>query len=173
MNINNFKKRLSLYNNNGFISIETIISSVFILMCIYLAIGFFCMIYPRVALEKEVNTLAQKAKVQGGLTDSTVQPENSDIEVLKKNLKKLGYNYEDVEISGRTIPSNINIIGVTPLDAKGDNYIKRDSKEQMVITVKVPSQNFILGPLKFFNIKTDKNKLTYQSVSQTVMSERW
>lgn len=174
MTIKEIKNKLINSNKKGFISIEAIISSVAILMCIYLAIGFFIMIYPRLALEKEVHALAQKAKIQGGLTDETSQPLNSDIEEFKNSLVKLGYKKDSIEIEAKTELGGNSIIGVTPINEPGDNYLKRDSKDKMRIAIRVPSEQFIQGPLKFFRIPSiSTNKLKYNVITETVMSERW
>lgn len=160
-----------MLNRKGFVSIETIFASVLMFMIIFLAIGFFNLFYPKLIIAKEVHALVQKAKIQGGLTDSSSQAVNSDIELFKKALQNAGFDPSKIEITAKTEPGNINAIGVTPYGEEGDNYIKRDSKELIVITVKVPADQFIRGPLAFF--RADSSKLQYHIFQETVMSERW
>jgi hypothetical protein len=158
-------------NQKGFVSIETIIATTTALMIVLVSIGFFTLIYPRVMLQIETHNLAQKAKVQGGLTDIHSQPVNSDIEQFKDRLEKLGYDRDKIEVTAVTKPGNINAIGVTPLYESGNNYIKRDSKEMIQITVRVPANTSIKAPLSFFRNTTPVPE--YYTIVETVMSERW
>lgn len=165
-----FKERFQ--NKKGFVSIETILSMTAIIVSVLIAIGFFTWIYPRVMLQIETHTLAQKAKIQGGLTNSISQPVNSDIELFKDRLVELGYDRESIEVTATTIPGNHNAIGVTPLHESGNNYIKRDSKETIEIVVKVPANRSILAPLSFFGHDEDEISEKY-TIVESVMSERW
>lgn len=158
-------------SKKGFVSIETIISLVPIMMVVFLSIGFFCYMYPQIAMEKQVHVLAETAKIQGGLTDNTSDSNNSDIDNFLKKAKKFGFDKNDIKITAITDPGDKNAIGVTPLNEDGDNYIKRNTKEVINISVTYPSNNFIVGPLRYFNISS--YKLKYQTIHQSVLSERW
>ncbi|PLS15026.1 hypothetical protein CVD28_24410 [Bacillus sp. M6-12] len=159
-------------NKKGFVSIEAIIAMSSALMVILLAIGFFTLIFPRIMLQTEVHDLAQKAKIQGGLTNSISQPVDSDIEQFKDRLVQLGYDRNSIEVTATTKPGNLNAVGVTPLHDGGSNYIKRDSKEMIQITVRVPANTSIKAPLSFFG-DDGSNVADKYTLVETVMSERW
>lgn len=141
------------------------------MMVILIAIGFFTLIYPRIIIQTETHTLAQKAKIQGGLTNELSQPVDSDVELFKDRLVKLGYERDQIEITATTVDSNVNALGVTPLYGEGANYIKRDSKELIQIIVQVPANTSITAPLSFFKNDTPVSKK--HTIVETVMSERW
>lgn len=167
MTLNRFRK-----NKKGFVSIEAIIATSTALMVILMAIGFFTLIYPRVMLQTEVHNLSQKAKIQGGLTNEISQPLDSDIEQFKERLVDLGYDKDSIEVTATTKPGNLNAIGVTPLHEGGSNYVKRDSKEMIQITVRVPANTSIKAPLSFFG-DDGSNVSDKYTLVETVMSERW
>lgn len=163
--------KMKIKNKKGFISIEAIYSLVLVMMVIFVAVGFFSYMYPKIAIEKQVHLLAEKAKIQGGLTDETSQPVNSDISEMLDTLEGLGFDKEDIKITATTDPGDRDVIGVTPIDQEGDNYVKRNSKEVIVISVTYPSNKFIAGPLKYFKVSSEK--LRTQTIQQSVLSERW
>lgn len=140
-------------------------------MVILVAIGFFTLIFPRIMLQTETHALAQKAKIQGGLTSAISQPIDSDIELFKDRLVQLGYERDQIEVTATTVESNIDATGVTPLYAEGSEYIKRDSKDLIQIVVQVPANTTITAPLSFF--KNDAPVAKKYTVVETVMSERW
>lgn len=160
-----------LKNRQGFVSIETILAVSVAMMVILVLIGFFTTIFPRVRLQMETHTLAQKAKIQGGLTDATSQSVDSDVEIFKEKLSKVGYRKEDIQITAYTEPGNLSAIGVTPYDSEGSNYIKRGSGETIYIVVKVPANQSIKAPLSFFGLADSAIK--EYIIVETVMSERW
>lgn len=163
------KKKL---RKKGFVSIEAVISMSAVLMIVLMAIGFIVYMYPKIMLEKEVHLLAQKAKIQGGLTDNISQPVNSDIETFLKSLEGKGYKKDTIEITARTIPGDLNCIGVTPLNTNGNNYVKRDSKMTIQITVKVPAnKSGLKGPFAYLHFEDESGQYYY--IRETVMSERW
>lgn len=159
-------------NSKGFVAIESIIAMSGLIFFLLLFVSFLCYTLPKITLEKEVQTLAQIAKIQGGLTDKVSQPVNSDIELFKANLDKMGFDISQVVIQAKTIPSGYNAIGVTPINSKGSNYIKRDSKELIEILIRVPADKSLFdSPLKFFGIKnTLSGVYTFREI---VGSERW
>ncbi|WCK57688.1 hypothetical protein PP175_27005 (plasmid) [Aneurinibacillus sp. Ricciae_BoGa-3] len=164
--------RKILKNKKGFVSIETIIATTCALMVVLLSIGFFTWLFPRVMLQIETHDLAQKAKIQGGLTDATSEPVNSDVEQFKNRLAQMGYDKNQVNVIATTKPGNLNAMGVTPLHDNGTNYIKRDSKELIQLTIQVPANNSIKAPMSFFGLNQNlvDNKYT---IVESVMSERW
>ena len=161
------KKKL---DKRGFVSIEAIIAVSSALMVILVGIGFFTLMFPRILLQQETHQLAQKAKIQGGLTTADTQPVDSDLTLFLDRLEAIGYNREDVVVSVVTSPGNVDALGVTPLHAEGDSYVSRDSDEIMHIRVEVPANIAINAPLSFFGSSKAGN--TYR-VMETVMSERW
>lgn len=159
-------------DTKGFIAVEAVIVMAGLMFFILLFISFLSYTLPRVMLEKEVQSLAQIAKIQGGLTDIHSQPLNSDIELFKDNLEKIGYDRSKIIVQAKTIQSDMNAIGVTPLNEKGNNYIKRDSKELIEIIVSIPAdKTHFDAPLRFFGVKnTLSGVYTFREV---IGSERW
>lgn len=159
-------------SEKGFVSIEAIVSMTAILFTVLVAIGIYGYLHPKIMLEKEVQTLAQKAKIQGGLTDITSQPVNSDIEIFKKRLAEKGYDTSKVSVEVVTDQTNRNCVGVTPIGETGNTYLRRDSEEMMIITVTIPARTQgLIAPLRYFGINGGVSKNYY--IRETVMSERW
>lgn len=159
-------------NKKGFVAVETIIVLSGVMFFILLFVSILTYNYPRIMLEKEVQVLAQTAKIQGGLTDNISQPSNSDIELFKTRLEQMGFDKNNVVITAKTIPGNVNAIGVTPMNVTGSNYIKRDSKELIEIVVIVPSDKTVFSsPLKYFGIGNALSK--DYVIREVVGSERW
>lgn len=166
------KMKKKLKNKKGFIAIESLIAISALLFFFVLFISFLSYTIPKISLEKEVQNLAQIAKKQGGLTDKTSQPVNSDIELFKDTLEKMGYDKNSIVIEAKTIPSGQMAIGVTPLNEEGNNYIKRDSKELIEITISIPADKSVFNvPLKFFGIKNNLSGVYY--FREVIGSERW
>lgn len=166
------KRMMFLKNTKGFVAVETIIVMSGVLFFFILFISVVSYNIPRIMLEKEVQFLAQTAKIQGGLTDKVSQPTNSDIELFKDRLQRMGYDRNSITITAKTIPSNMSAIGVTPLNQNGSNYIKRDSKEHIEITVVIPSDRSLFSsPLNFFGLK--QRAQNYYVIREVVGSERW
>lgn len=165
------KRLKGFLNKKGFVSIEAIFATAFALMVVLVAIGFLTLIIPRSLLQMETHNLAQKAKLQGGLTTAISQPVDSDVELFLKRMEDIGYKREDVKITAITKPGNYNALGVSPLNEGGSNYVKRDSKEMIHIVVEVPANTAIKAPLAFFHNDAKVNE-KYRIV-ETVMSERW
>jgi len=154
----------------GFVSIEAIIAISSALMVILVGIGFFTLMFPRIMLQQETHQLAQKAKIQGGLTTPETELVDSDLSLFLDRLEDIGYERDDVVVSVVTTPGNIDALGVTPLHEDGSDYVSRDSEEIMHIRVEVPANISINAPLSFFGSSKAEN--TYR-VMETVMSERW
>lgn len=159
-------------DKKGFVSVETVIAMSFVLFFFILFVSIFAYTVPRISLEKEVQHLAQTAKIQGGLTDETSEPNNSDIKRFTDTLVSMGYEADGITVTAKTINGNKNAIGVTPLKSNGDNYIKRDSKDLIEIVVKVKAdKNLFTAPLKFFGLN---NSISGEYVIREVVgSERW
>ena len=158
-------------SKKGFISIEAILATVLATMVILVSLGFFTTIYPKIILQGETRVLAQKAKIQGGLTDITSQADGSDIEKFKDQLEKMGYDRDKIEVEVFTQPSGLNALGVTPYGEDGTNYIKRGSNEVICIKVKVPANQSIKAPLSYF--QAQDSALREYKIVETIMSERW
>ena len=157
---------------SGFVSVEAVISMATLLIVFVMCIGFFTYTMPRVTLEKEVHLLAQKAKIQGGLT-------NEDVNLFKIALEKRGYNPEEVTVKAVTVegsdgsPGGANAIGVDSIsDPNAVRYIKRDALTPIEITVTVPANTRLLkGPLSHIFVTNMVNDKYY--LRETVLSERW
>lgn len=161
-----------LKEKSGFVSIDTIISLSWVIFFFLLFVSIYAYSLPRIMLEKEVQHLAQTAKIQGGLTNEQSEPKNSDITRFKENLIAMGYKEEDITVTAKTITGKANAIGVTPINQEGDNYIRRDSKDLIEIVVEIKAdKNLFTAPMKFFGLS---NKISGQyTIREVVGSERW
>ena len=162
-------KRIRFIKNrkSGFVSIETVFAMSFFLIFFFLVIGFFTYVYPYSVLQREVHALATLAQKQGGLTLEDVQ--NFEDRVVQYRFVDI--SKEDIEVTAVAIPSNMEAIGIDSLDEAGNNYIKRDSKECIQLTVTIPSYNEVLTPIaRFFGVNNVMERYTFR---ETFMSERY
>lgn len=167
-------KRVQRYlcERKGFIAIETILIMGIVMFFLMFFLSVLTYNYPRIMLEKEVQTLAQIAKIQGGLTDETSLPGDSDVERFKEQLARMGFDPETITIEAYQLPSGGSAMGVTPLDGVGDTYVKRDSRELIEIVVTAPATNFIFdAPMKFLGVDTEVENAYV--IREVVGSERW
>lgn len=160
-----------LKSKKGYIGIEATIIMPFVLIFLLLFISIFVYQMPKIMLEKEVQNLAQIAKMQGGLTNEISEPINSDIEQFKDRLEKQGFDRDSIEVTAKTINGNVNAVGVTPINSEGNNYIKRGEKDLIEIIVKVNPITVFDGPAKFFGGSTALSKPYV--IREVVGSERW
>ena len=157
---------------NGFVSIEAIISMATLMIMFVICIGFFVYTMPKLTLEKEVHLLAQKAKIQGGLT-------YDDVDLFKSSLQNKGYDPDRIVVQAVTVASSTGVsggasaIGVEPLSqTNATNYIKRSDMTPIEITVAVPANLKLLnGALTHLFLGQALNDTYY--LRETVMSERW
>lgn len=139
----------------GFVSLEVVLFSGFILVLLAVLVGIFIYIYPTFTLQRDIDLLTRQAQRNGGLTNKDV----SDFQ------NKIG-NYNFVKESGKpiiiegTTDSGKNIIGINNW-----NYIKRNNNEIMNITVKIPSNSEVI---KRFTEKSGD----YYVFKVSVMSEK-
>lgn len=154
-----FKKK------DGFVAIETIFSLVPVVIFILILIGMFAIMYPRIMLQYEVGSLTQTAKVQGGLT-------NDDTQRFLDRMDRIGYDSGDVSITAFTEPSGYNLVGVTPIGEDGDNYLRRDSDELIVVQIEIPRKRGITAPLSAIG-SSNADVLETHVVTESVRSERW
>lgn len=162
-------KRIRFIKNrkSGFVSIETVFAMSFFLIFFFLVIGFFTYVYPYSVLQREVHALATLAQKQGGLTLEDVQ----NFEDRVAQYRFVDISKEDIEVTAVAIPSNMEAIGIDSLDEAGNNYIKRDSKEFIQLTVTIPSYNEVLTPIaRFFGVNNVMERYTFR---ETFMSERY
>lgn len=192
MSILSIKNKIKkIKENNGVYTIEAIVGGSAILMLLLLFVGIISYQLPKIQLQKDVQILAEKCKIQGGLTNKASydikyniseedrkkvnEDKNSnDIDVFYDLLKQQGFDIQNVKISLKTKKSNKNAIGVKPIGIENINncsYIKRNPNDLMILNVEVPKKsNIINSPLRFFGI--DKHLSNY-SFREVVMSERW
>lgn len=159
-------------NKKGFVSIEAIISMATFLIMFVMCIGFYVYTMPKLTLEKEVHLLAQKAKIQGGLT-------YEDVDIFKENLKLKGYNPDEITVNAVTVKGSggavggASAIGVDGINVdNATNYIKRSEVTPIEISVSVPANTKLLkGPLShMLSTKALNDKYYFR---ETVLSERW
>lgn len=147
-----------------------IFGSMFIIIVVLFCIGLFVYTYPRQALEKEVNILAQQAKVTGGLT-------SSQVDQFKTTIDSMGYNATVNVYTVMGDGSTRQALNVapknTPYTACVNNYndfVRRDSGQKIVIEVVIGANDgLIKGPLKFFGANMLPENYT---LTETVLSER-
>lgn len=151
-----------LKNKKGFVSIETVIAISFCLMFFIFVVEFFNYIYPTINLQIETHTLTQKAKVQGGLT-------NTDILNMKQKLKEKGFDETKVLVSAKTKTKDVS--NVTPMNQEGTNYVKRDSDEEIIIRVEVPASTDVDGWSIAIGNRTFARKT--HIIQERIYSERW
>lgn len=158
-----------LKNKKGGLTIEALPALALALFVMITAIGWFTYLTPRQNLEKQVHILAQKAKIQGGLTNSGT---NNDLSLFLSVLESKGVNKSKVVVTCKTKPSNKNCLGVNGLNSSGTNYIKRNSLEMMVIRVEVPTSPRLLKMSQvFFGGRSSiPDKYIFE---ESVLSERW
>lgn len=141
---------------DGFVAIEVILFSSFIIALLVCLIGIFAYIYPVFRLQYDMNILTRQAQKNGGLTSENIM----NFEDRIGEYSFVSESGKPVIIEGETIPSKRNIIGIN-----NNNYIDRDSGEIMGIVVKIPSDNRILSRF------TEKN-IDYYVLKSFVLSER-
>lgn len=162
-------KKIQKNKKKGVVSFEMIFGSVFIIFVFMLCVGMFVYIYPRQALEKEVNLLAQEAKVNGGLT-------STQISEFKSTMNDMGYdatiNVYTVQSDGTTRQA-LNVAPKNTPYAECMNYtafVRRDSGQKIIVEVVIGSNDSLVkGPLKWFSSKMLPDNYT---ITQTVKSER-
>lgn len=155
-------KKGHLVNKKGFVSIETILSMVFVLIFFVLIVEFFNYIYPTINLQVETHTLTQRAKVQGGLT-------NSDVLNMKSKLKNKGFDESKVIITAKT--KTLDRSNVTPMTQTGTNYEKRDSGDEIIVRVEVPAHTEVDGWALAIGSRAFARKT--HIIEERIYSERW
>lgn len=165
-----FKKiKKILDSKTGGLTIEAIPALALALFVIMTAIGWFTYLTPRQNLEKQVHILAQKAKIQGGITNSGT---NNDLKLFLDILEQKGVDRTKVKVTCTTRPGNKNCLGVNGLNSTGTNYITRKSLEMMVIRVEVPTSPRLLNMSRVFfgGASSVPDKYIFE---EAVLSERW
>lgn len=166
----------------GSFSIEAAISTAVVLMVTFLGVSYFTYLMPRQVLTQEVHTLAQTAKIQGGLTTDITEPGNSDLGNFKDRLEDKGFDAKNITVEAvATLKDNAgnehnrSVLGVEPLEQgylDSSNYSHRNSKEVITVHVTIPAKkNFINAMTKFWT--GENSHLSDYSFSETIMSERW
>lgn len=128
------KNRFNLKTTDGSFSIEAVLAMANVLIIFMMIIGFYTFINPYTILNRDVHALATLAQRQGGLTDE-------DVEQFKERLNAYGFvdpQKGDIEVYAQTI-NEVEAIGIDGFGEAGTNYIKRDSKDFIVLAVSVPS----------------------------------
>ena len=133
----------------GFVSLEVVLFSGFILILLAVLVGMFIYIYPTFTLQRDIDLLTRQAQRNGGLT-------NRDVNNFKS---KVG-NYYFVKKSGKPIIVESNAMGVDDW-----NYISREDGRIINIIVKIPSNSEIV---KRFTEKSSD----YYIFKASVMSEK-
>lgn len=142
------RKLFLLEEKRGFVSVETVFAMSIFLAFFMLVLGFFSYVYPYTNLQREVHVLATIAERQGGLT-----PE--DIANFKSRLEAYPFiqQTDQVDVFAYVADTLEDVTDVTPLGVEGDHYVKRDSKDLIVVEVRVPSNGKLLrSAAKFFGV---------------------
>lgn len=176
-----FKRRL--LNKKGSIAIDGILTLSVTMFIVMTILGWYTYLLPRQGLEKQVHLLAQKAKIQGGLTATSKllngQYENltandlaTDLGLFLHTLEEMGHDISKVRVTCQTVTSNTSCLGVSKYGSTGTNYIKRDSLDIMIIRVEIPTKVTLLAMSKAF-FGSDGSLPESYIFSESVMSERW
>lgn len=167
--MNRLSLKQILKNKKGGLTIEALPALALALFVMMTAIGWFTYLTPRQNLEKQVHLLAQKAKIQGGITNSGT---NNDLTLFLNILESKGVDKSKVVVTCKTKPSNKNCLGVTKLNASGTNYITRGSLEMMIIRVEIPTNARLLNMSNVFfgSAGSVPSKYIFE---ESVLSERW
>lgn len=154
-------------NNSGYVSVEAVFALSIFLIMFLMCISMFTYVYPQIQLQNEVKALSVICERQGGLTDE-------DILNFESSLQKYSFVAESeipVIVTAETYPSGLDAIGVTGLDETGTNYIKRNSREIIGLTIKIPTNNsFVNQMMHFFDVAGVGD---YYVFYEPVMSERF
>lgn len=152
-------------SRKGFVSIESIFPITLVLIFIVFFVSLLSYNLPKITMEKEVQLLSQLCKIHGGLTEE-------DVNTFLERMKEKGISADEINITAVTEQSNLNAMGVSPMDSNDGNYIKRESGEIIEIKVEIPANKSVFNfVLKFFGIKnTISDKYVFREV---VVSERW
>ena len=177
-----FKKNI-LKNQKGAMAVEGVLTMSVVLFLVVTILGWYTYLLPRQGLEKQVHLLAQKAKIQGGLTATpklmnnqftNLSPDDlaTDVGIFIQTLANMGHDVSKIKVTCETVTSKTNCLGVTPYKAPGDNYVKRDGLEVMHISVEIPTKTSLLAMSKAF-FGTQGPLPSVYKFSESVMSERW
>ena len=160
--INKMKnKMLAIKGKKGFITIDAIFAIVVSLVFALLFIGLMFLMIPKFTMQGEVHSLAQLARIQGGLTQE-------DVNEFKTKLSESGgYDKDDIYVVLKDESTGTKYDNIT--DA---NYSKRADGKMLQLYVIVPTNKAILAPLNFFGL-TNVDFLEYYNFTETVVSEKW
>lgn len=133
-------------NKKGYVSMEFVIG-LFVLILVWLVFtGIFTYYYPRQKLEKEMVTLVQQAKVNGGLTDSNIRE-------LEERVNAMGLEVVSLEAFTKTQTA----LGVAERNSgyaecvASTPYIQRRSGDIIYIELVVSaSDDLVKTPLQYF-----------------------
>lgn len=168
----------------GFFSIEAVISLAFALFVILTAIGWYTYMLPRQNLEKQIHILAQKAKIQGGLTATTAllradtynylsdEDKETDLGFFLDTLQQMGHDISKVQVTCQTAEGKSGCLGVTPYREDGVGYIRRQDMDMMVIHVVVPTKPSLLS-MSYAFFGSSGSVPSQYIFEEVVMSERW
>lgn len=136
-----------LNNSKGFFSIEAIMSASMVLVILIFILGLSAYQIPKMQLQNNIQTLVQKAKVQGGLTNKNSGiGEHNDVDNFLNTLKSEGFNPDGVKMSLKTKKTHADAIGVSPVGSQNGFYISKDTLDLMILEVSVePKINKIMG----------------------------
>lgn len=154
-------------NNSGSVSVESVFALSIFLIMFLMCISMFTYVYPQIQLQNEVKALAVMCERQGGLTED-------DLFNFEASLQKYSFIAESevpIIVTAETYPSGLDAMGVTGLDETGTNYIKRNSREIIGLTIKIPTNNsFVNQMMHFFDVAGVGD---YYVFYEPVMSERF
>lgn len=156
------KKRINKLNNKkGFITIDAILALATALAFAFLFLGLMFLMIPKFTMQGEVHSLAQLARIQGGLYEKDVEKFKAEIS------ESTGAPLESIHVVLKNEETNVQY------DKLADGqYAKHGNGEILQLYVIVPTNKFIQAPLKFFGMKNVEN-LEYYNFQETVVSEKW
>lgn len=160
--LNKIKNRLeSLKNKKGFITIDAVLSLGVALIFFLLFLGVMFLMIPKFTMQGDVHTLAQLARIQGGLYES-------DIDDFKAKIsKETGAKESEIHVVLKDETNNIRYDNISD-----GNYSSHVDGQILQLYVIVPTNKFIQAPMKFFGMQNIEN-MKYYNFTETVVSEKW
>lgn len=160
--LNKMKNTLkSLRNKKGFITIDAILSLGVALIFFLLFLGVMFLMIPKFTMQGDVHTLAQLARIQGGLYES-------DIDEFKTRIsKETGAKVEDIHVVLKDDNTNMRYDNISE-----GNYASHVDGQILQLYVIVPTNKFVQAPMKFFGMQNIEN-IKYYNFTETVVSEKW
>lgn len=146
-----------LKKKDGFVTIEFILVSIFLIPLIVSAVGMYIYLYPTFTIQREVDVLTRQVQKHGGVRYEDMK----DFEERLQGMPFIQESTREIEVHAETSPSNYNALNVTDT-----NYISKADDEVINLTIKVPSNMVLIK-------KFTKNFNDFYEFKSSVVSEKY